>query len=90
MRVGIVGSGKSHACVRTHFIKEYEAHGYTGQVIDLVQENFKMFDHDAETLNLMAEALFKRGKKERAREVWKYILSIEPKNINALRGMMTP
>lgn len=72
------------------FIREFYKHHQYGQVIDIVQANEKLFEKDVETLNVLAAALFNSGKKERGREVWKYILSFDPENTDALRGMMTP
>lgn len=72
------------------FIREFYKHHQYGQVIDLVQANEKLFEKDTETLNVLAAALFNSGKKTRGRQVWRYVLSIDPENADALRGMMLP
>lgn len=72
------------------FIREFYKHHQYGQVIDLVQANEKLFEKDFETLNVLASAFFNSGKKTRGRQVWRHILSFDPRNADALHGMMRP
>lgn len=75
--------------VMRFFIREFYHHGENGRVIDLINQNEKLFSRDSEILNIMAQAYFNNGKKERGRSIWKYILSFDPQNKDALNGMMT-
>ncbi len=76
--------------VMQFIIKEFYAHGQIGQVMDLIQQNKTMFEKDADTLNILAATYFNKGKKAKAREIWKYILTFDPQNKDALRGLMAP
>jgi tetratricopeptide (TPR) repeat protein len=69
------------------FAREFYQHRYFAQAIEVLQGKNDVLERDEALLNILGWSYLQTGDDSRAKEIFKYILTINPKNVDALLGM---
>jgi tetratricopeptide (TPR) repeat protein len=69
------------------FAREFYKHQYFAQTIEVLQGKNDVLEQDEDLLNILGWSYLQTGDENRAKEIFKYILTFNPNNKDALLGM---